>query len=231
MRGDQGTEALYRLLRDPDPRVVAAACRAAGALRNRAYVFPIIEHLPNPHVRGEAISALARFGPQICGELGDLLLDQETPVNVRRQVPRVLRLIPDQRSVDVLLNAIANQDLAIRAAVLKALNRLRETAPALNFENAFVTEQIYREARYYFELSAALAPFNGQDRRPRTATDLLVRTIEERLRAHAGAVVPFAGPALPAAGRSTRPTWRFRGAAPKKPPRPSSSWTARSTAT
>src|SRR5262249_2338584 len=34
--GDQGTEALHRLLADVDPAVVAAACRAAGELRNRA---------------------------------------------------------------------------------------------------------------------------------------------------------------------------------------------------
>ena len=181
VRGDQGTEVLYRLLNDPDTRVVAAACRAAGALGNRAYVYPLIERLGNPHVRGDAIEALARFGPQICGALGDILLDASVPMAIRRQVPRVLKLIPHQRSVDVLLAAIGHTDLAIRGAVLKALNRLRETAPDLNFENTFVTGQIYREARYYFELAAALAPLRDQKAAARTAGDLLVRTLEERL--------------------------------------------------
>jgi HEAT repeat protein len=36
--GDPDTEVLFRLLEDPDSRVIAAACRAAGELRNRRYV-------------------------------------------------------------------------------------------------------------------------------------------------------------------------------------------------
>ena len=181
VRGDQGTEALYRLLNDTDMRVVSAACRAAGALGSRAYLYLLIERLPNSHIRGAVIESLARFGPQICGALGDILLDASAPLPVRRQIPRVLKLIPHQRSVDVLLTHIGHGDISLRGAVLKALNRLRETAPELNFENTYVTEQIYREVRYYFELAAALAPLRDQHAEARTAGDLLVRTLEERL--------------------------------------------------
>jgi AAA family ATP:ADP antiporter len=103
------------------------------------------------------------------------------PVSLRQQIPRVLKAIPDQRSVDVLLAAIGHQDLSVRASVLKALNRLRETAPHLNFANHFVTEQILAEARYYFELAAALEPFRDQKEHRRSAACLLARTLEERL--------------------------------------------------
>ncbi len=182
VRGDHGTETLHRLLGDPDPQVVSAACRAAGDVKNRAYLFPLISTLGNPRIRGEAIPALAAYGHAICGALTDALLDETTPRAVRRQVPRVLKNIPHQRSVNALLAALGIQDLAIRAAVLKALNRLREASPELNFENQFITDQILAEARHYFELHAALAPFRegggpgGRDCR------LLARTIEERLR-------------------------------------------------
>ena len=134
---------------------------------NRAYLFPLIERLANPHMRGDVIEALARFGPQICGALGDMLLaDTSASTSTRRQIPRVLKLIPHQRSVDVLLAAIGHTDLSIRGAVLKALNRLRETAPELNFENTFVTEQIYREARYYFETERGAGAVCATRRRP-----------------------------------------------------------------
>jgi AAA family ATP:ADP antiporter len=103
-------------------------------------------------------------------------------MRIRRQVPRVLKKIPHQRSVDVLIAGIGHPDLAIRAGVLKALNHLRETAPGLNFENDFVTRQILNEARYYYELSAALEPFRTQERKERTAAQLLAATMEERLR-------------------------------------------------
>jgi AAA family ATP:ADP antiporter len=84
--------------------------------------------------------------------------------------------------VDVLLHSIGHDDLSIRAAVLKALNRLRQTAPNLNFENVFVTQQILKEARYYVELNAALEPFRSHETDERSAACLLARTIEERLK-------------------------------------------------
>ena len=145
--GDQGTEALHRLLADQDPAVRMEACRAAGALRNRAYVHALIGHLNDPRLRGAAIQALAQYGPQICGTLSDILEDRSVPVRLRRHIPRMLKFIPHQRSVDVLLNAIGTEDLSIRNSVLKALNRLRETAPALHFDDTFVSRQILAEAR------------------------------------------------------------------------------------
>lgn len=182
VRGDQGVETLNRLFDDADPSVIAAACRTAGLLRNREYLFPVIRALGHPRLRGDAIAALAAYGPSIAGSLSDVLLDESAPAAVRRHVPRVLRGIPHQRSVDVLLSAVGCRDLTIRAAVLKALNRLRESSPQLNFENTFVSEQILKEARHYVELNAALAPFRER-KDGLAATRLLARTIEDRLRA------------------------------------------------
>jgi ATP:ADP antiporter, AAA family len=182
VRGDQGTEALQRLLADADTGVAAAACRAAGAVRNRAYVYPVFRRMAEAPVRGAAIEALAKYGPQICGTLGDLLADEGQPAAVRRQIPRILKLIPDQRSADVLLRAAGHQDLAIRAAVLKGLNRLRETAPELNFDGRYVNARIYAEARYYYELGAALERLRDCPGERCKATRLMVRSVEERLR-------------------------------------------------
>jgi HEAT repeat protein len=182
VRGDQGTEALFRLLEDADPQVSGAAVRAAGILKNRAYLYQLIQALANPKLRADAIEALAGFGPQICGTLSDVLLDESLPMRLRRQVPRVLKHIPHQRSVDVLLGAVGRQDLTLRAAVLKSLNSLRESAANLNFENHFVVDQISAEARRYYELNAALEPFKDRDAASHAAPRLLARSIEERLK-------------------------------------------------
>jgi ATP/ADP translocase len=180
VRGDEGTELLHRLLEDEDVETVRAACRAAGLLKNRQYLFRLVEALGSARLRGDAIAALARFDVSICGFLSDVLLDQSMPMRVRRKVPRALKYIVDQRSVNVLLAAVDHEDIAIRGAVLKALNRLRESNPNLNFAEAFVNQQILRESRYYYELTAALAPFRDQD--GHAATGLLARTLEERLK-------------------------------------------------
>ena len=102
-RGDQGTEAILALLADPDRDVAASACRAAGMLKNRAYTFSIAKLLADYRVRGAAIDALAQYGSVICGTLSDMIDDDSLPVAVRASIPRVLKRIPHQRSVDVLL--------------------------------------------------------------------------------------------------------------------------------
>lgn len=181
--GEQSPESLLRLLRDPDPEVASAAIHAAGRSCSRAYLFELVHALGSPRLRADAIPALAAYGRSICGALSDVLMDEAAPMAVRRQVPRVLKLIPNQRSVDVLMAAINHPDFSIRTAVLKALNRLRESDANLVFDTNFITEQILKEARYYCQMNAALAPFRDRQLSDRTASKLLARTIEEHLKA------------------------------------------------
>lgn len=181
VRGDQGTEALCRLLADPNPSVTEAACHTAAVLQNRTYVHPLLQSLSRVRVRRAAIEALAVYGTRVVGTLGDVLEDAKLPVTLRRQIPRVLRRIPCQRSVDLLLGSVEEPDLSIRTAVIRALGRLRESAPNLDYGPESVARHILHEARGYFELSAALEPFRDQ-KNLRTAAGLLAATIEERLR-------------------------------------------------
>ncbi|MBI3472994.1 MAG: HEAT repeat domain-containing protein, partial [Candidatus Solibacter usitatus] len=102
IRGEEGIDALGRLLEDPEPLVASAACRAAGRLHNRAYIHVLAGRLAEPAVRAAAIEGLAAFGTRVCGTLGDMLEDDSVALPIRRQIPRVLKLIPDQRSIDVL---------------------------------------------------------------------------------------------------------------------------------
>lgn len=180
-RGDQGTELLHRLLQDAETSVRAAAIRAAGKLQNRAYLGLLLQYLSDPRLRGAAIDALGDFGVRILGSLGDLLDDPTTPLAIRRHIPRVLRTIQDPRSIDILLRELAQPDLTLRAAVLAALNRLRERAPQLNYGGESVREHILEESRYYFDMHAALMPFlSSKDRK--TAAGLLAASLRERLR-------------------------------------------------
>ena len=161
--------------------MAGAACRAAGELRNRACVNTIVQKLADAGLRGTAIEALIAYGGSIVGFLGDVLADESVSPAIRRQIPRILKQLPEQGSVDVLLKSIAEQDLSVRLAVLKALSSMREMAPHLNYGDIFVTEQILLEARHYYSLYAALEPLRDQQT-SRTAAGLLHRSIEERLR-------------------------------------------------
>ncbi|HYO81226.1 MAG TPA: hypothetical protein VES20_07490, partial [Bryobacteraceae bacterium] len=171
---------LHGLLRDTDPRVTAAACQTAATLQSRVHLEGLLRLLPNARFRQHALDALASYGEKIAGTLGDILLDTSVPASVRRQIPRVLRRISSQRSVDVLMAALSEQDLTVRAQVLKALNSLREDNQKLNFGRDSVLKHIHDEARYYYTMSAALKALGDNTETP--AARLLVKTLQERLR-------------------------------------------------
>jgi AAA family ATP:ADP antiporter len=180
VRGDAGTECLYRLLNDSDVSVLSQAIRSAGLLASRDYLPALVRRLADPRLRGAAIEALLRFGPKISGTLSDVLEDPSIPVAIRRYVPRVLGRIVDQRSVDVLLRTLPAPDLTIRSAVLKALSKLRDADPNLNFGAERLVDEVHDEAKYYFRMHAALAALRECDSPP-VATTLLIRTLEDRL--------------------------------------------------
>ncbi len=175
------TPRLIQLIRDPSLRVAKAAFQTAGVLQDRAFVIPMAERLSDPRLRGAIVESLTSYGERIAGTLADLLMDSKTPSAVRRQTARVLQHIPEQRSVDALLGAIGENDLALRAAILRALHRLRETAPKLQYGSESVSRQIWNEARMYYELSAALTPFRNKTDKT-TACGLLSNTLDARLR-------------------------------------------------
>jgi AAA family ATP:ADP antiporter len=171
---------LPALLIDSDTTVALEAMRTAAVLQQRELIPALIHHLAAPQLRGAAIDALAGFGARIAGTLGDILDDPSVPLPIRRQVPRILTKMHDQRAVDILMRCLRNGDNTVRAAVLKALNKLREASPKLNYEVVEFIQQVHQEAREYFETYVALATlreFNA----PQPATSLLIRTLQDRL--------------------------------------------------
>ena len=181
VRGDEGTGVLHDLLKDPSIKVASAACESAGKLGNRAYVPALVNHLAGPMLRGPAIGALVAYGEPLSAELRQLLEDLSSPVAIRRQIPRILGSVPVQTNVEVLESCLGVPDLSVREAVLRALSKLRGAAPDLSFSSQLVTDQILTEARFYYQLFAALQRFR-KSRPGGKATALFTRTIEERLK-------------------------------------------------
>ena len=181
-RGESGLELLHALLLDPDCSVVAAAITAAANLKAREYVYRMIETLGSPKLRAQSIRALNSFGDTIAGTLNDSLTDGSTSLPIRRAIPRVLKNIPSQRAVDALLPLIGHSDLTIRSSILKALNHLRGTAPALQFDQKAVMDQLLSEARAYYGLYEALTAVRERRKQEYRALDLLSRTLSERMK-------------------------------------------------
>lgn len=179
--GDESSSILQSLLADGDVSVAENALATAAVLKKRAYLDSLVQRLGDWRLRGAATEALAAYGSSIVGTLGDLLRDTSLPLTTRSRIPRILERIQEQRAADELLSAITIPNLTLRGAVIRSIARLRGEVPRLNFGPPIVDQQILEEAKNYFSLWAALAPFTSANGASKPV-GLLRNTLEERLK-------------------------------------------------
>jgi hypothetical protein len=97
---------LRMLLDDPDPEVVGAAIRAVGRLRKRSLIPRVVRRLAQPELTDVAVAVFAGMGDAVAGTLRDHLVDPDTPVEVRRQIPTALQAIGTPAAQFVLLESV-----------------------------------------------------------------------------------------------------------------------------
>jgi AAA family ATP:ADP antiporter len=120
---------LRQLLDDSDPEVVGAAIRAVGKLRKRSLIPRVIKRLANPQLTDVAVAVFAGMGDAVSGTLRDHLVDPETPIEVRREIPAVLQAIGTPAAQFVLLESVLDTDTVVRHRVITALNKLGQIYP------------------------------------------------------------------------------------------------------
>jgi ATP:ADP antiporter, AAA family len=145
-------QLLIRLLDDPAVDVADAAMQsvqAAGAA-DVLLVPTLVRLLANRQLKGRARDVLVGFGEPIVDVLARFLADRSGNVWVRRHLPGTLARIPSQRSVDVLVDALADPDAFVRFKAIAGLQRLRRCDAALTIARVPVERQAIREAGRYF---------------------------------------------------------------------------------
>jgi AAA family ATP:ADP antiporter len=140
-------EILDALLGDSDPEVASAALRSAGLLNRPDLHTAMIEGLRRSATREAAREALAGQGARAVEKLAATLLDETAHPAIRRHIPSVLARVPDARAVEVMLHSVvaSETDQLLDYRTLKALSKLRERDPSLDFENDQVMSSIRRE--------------------------------------------------------------------------------------
>jgi AAA family ATP:ADP antiporter len=158
------------LVADPDAGVVEAAIAGIGLRGDFSRIEWLLGQLEHPHLRIHARSALAQLAKKD-GDLIEVLeaffLAGNNPVRAREEIPRILELVPDQKSVEILLNHLATRVPEFRFGVLKALGKLRSRYPGLEFDRKIVSAEIATEAGRFFQLSRLgdLLPEQGAEAR------------------------------------------------------------------
>ena len=175
---------LLNLLRDDDPDVAGHALLSAGNIQRLEYLPLVIEKLGRRRLAPAARAALVRYGERAVGTLQDYLNHEDIPLPVRKQIPGVLAGIPSPQSAAVLSTSFIQGDPGLRYDVLKAMNKLRRSHPALLTPNAEREDVLRAELMGYyrsFQILAAVDPHASTATRAPGSEPLLSRALRERM--------------------------------------------------
>jgi HEAT repeat protein len=147
--GGRFRQHLVPLMFDPDPAVAREAIWSAGqgGGPEDLLVPPLVSLLRHRSLHDAARDALVGRGEGVVDTLGHFLGEEAEDVEVRRRIPATLARIPSQKSVDLLLASLGQEDEILRDPALAALERLRREHPALAFVRGPIEKRALAEAR------------------------------------------------------------------------------------
>lgn len=147
---------LHLLLKDADQEIRKAAIISAGQTANKEFIPILCRNLVEGEMYSTARKALMSYGPGIIDIMAHFINDHQEHKDIRLSLPKVIATMEIQKSVDVLIQNLAQDDLALRGEVIKALNRLRTSCPSLHFNEYKIVSRILDEAEDYLKTLAAL---------------------------------------------------------------------------
>jgi AAA family ATP:ADP antiporter len=101
-------------------------------LRNRRYLFLLLDRLAEPALTPVVGEALVRFGDSAVGTLRDHLTDTSVPLETRREIPAVLSAIGTSEAARALRDALLEPDTQLRYRSIQALNKIYKARPEID---------------------------------------------------------------------------------------------------
>lgn len=154
------------------------AIASVGRLRDRSHLPWLLEKLADRTYRADVRVALSDFGTGIVGTLSDYLNDRSVSYVIRQNIPRVLSQVPDQQSVNTLVNSLQTVEPSLKYYVVKALNRLRSNYEDLKFDSRGLESALVEETKIHYEILQALQSHTRTE--SNEATNLLKRALTEK---------------------------------------------------
>lgn len=171
------SKALITFLDDSEVSVRRVAIEATGEGSYVELAPRLLRFLSWRDERRTARQSLARLGDMVVPLLAQTLDDRSRARTLRMQMPRVLRLIATQASLDALLFSNAQDDAALHYRVGIALAQLHDERPELKIDAAQQRAALVRRQDHAASLIEAY-----RDARAALGDDsLLTRTLADRL--------------------------------------------------
>ena len=145
-------QLLVSMLYDPNLEVAKEAIASARKLGTSDHIFvpTLVSLLRHRHLKFNARQVLVSYGEDVLDTLTYFLRDEHEDLWVRRHIPGTIALIPCQKSVDILLETLKDEDGLLRFKTLNALERLHRGYPELSVAPELVLRLAEKEAFRYF---------------------------------------------------------------------------------
>ena len=172
---------LVPLIADPDPAVASEALRSVKAIGTVDVLFvpSLVALLRDRRHKATAREILVGYGEPILDTLAYFLRDPDEDIWVKRHIPAALARIPAQKSVDVLMEALAEPDGFLRFKVIAAIERLRRHRPELTVRREPIETLALREASRW--LTCLSLRYNLVEFAKRPADGLLVKALDQKM--------------------------------------------------
>jgi len=165
------------LVKDEQELVVREAIKSIRIRRDDRFIPLLLDMLKKQKYIFEIRKALASYGEEHLILYKQKFLDVNEDREVRRNIPAVFPLISSQKSVDHLMDMMAEDDPVLRYHVIKALNKLRiNYLGDIDFSSKKVRYFLKDEVKMYFELLSV-----KQVQRTDIPNDILLKSLQEKM--------------------------------------------------
>ncbi len=158
---ERWVDVLLWLAQEDDPEVVTRVARAVMRVPDERFVPILMPKLTVVETRAVVREALAAMGPPALEALIAGLDDEETPRELRRQLPGTIAGFRTQVACDALLRRIEHEsDGLVRYRCLRGLVSLVKTRP-VKVAPAAIEVEIVRNVTEHLRLLALLVPLDA----------------------------------------------------------------------
>lgn len=139
-------------LDNPNIEVTKIALENVGKSKNKDLLPILIKKLADTNLRKQAAKSISEYGNEVIEVLIKFLNDKDSSISLKRNIPFVLQRFQSQEAVDKILENVGHSDSLVDYRLIKALNKIKNKNPDLNFTPKLIEKAIIQKAERFYKL-------------------------------------------------------------------------------
>jgi AAA family ATP:ADP antiporter len=141
----------------------------------------LLSALERPDLADEAAGAIASCGNAIIPEIEERLRDEQTSVEIRRELPTVLVRIGSAEAEQALIGSLLQADVTLRHRVIASLNKLRVLHPEVPLDPGTINLLLAAEIAGHYRSYQVLGPLRERLKEDDSVLQAMEHAMEQEL--------------------------------------------------